>query len=138
MSRSPITGRRLNLGKAFRTVTANSGTTMSSRGNGFMRVLPLPLGGAIALPAAPWNACIGGGMRQSGGGFLNPNKEDGMQAFHESHEGRSCLRPFTLVLCPMGTRWWSRAFADEFWGNIARIPTLGRCVEPPRGHEPRI
>ena len=64
---SPITGRRLNLGKAFRTVTANFGTTMSSRGNGFMRVLLLLRGGAIALPAAPWNACTGGGMRQSGG-----------------------------------------------------------------------
>ena len=86
MSRSPITGRRLNLGKAFRTVTANSGTTMSSRGNGFMRVLPLLRGGAIALPAAPWNAFTGGGMRQSGGGFSSPNKEDRL-ALHTVEDG---------------------------------------------------
>ena len=80
---SAITGRCLNRGRAFRIVTANFGITMSSRGNGFMRVILLLRGGAIALSAALWNACTGGGMRQSGGGFLNPNKEYAMKALRK-------------------------------------------------------
>ena len=71
-------GRRLNCGNAFRIVKATVGTTASSRGNGFMHVLLLLRGGAIALSAAPCNAFTGGGMRQSGGGFSSPNNEDSL------------------------------------------------------------
>ena len=67
-------GRRLSRGKALWIVKATFGITASSRGNGFMHVLLLLRGGAIALSAAPCNAFTGGGMRQSGGGLSNPNK----------------------------------------------------------------